>query len=88
MSQALYLHRQGKLAQAEPLCREVLAASPRHAEALHMLDVVALRQRRLEEADRLMAEALAISPEFRRGAEQSRHRAARARAPRRSAGEL
>jgi protein O-GlcNAc transferase len=63
MSQALYLHRQGKLAQAEPLCRQVLAASPSHAEARHMLDVVALRQRRLEDADRLMVEALAVSPD-------------------------
>jgi hypothetical protein len=34
MSQALYLHQQGKLTQTEPLCRQVLAASPGHAEAL------------------------------------------------------
>jgi len=36
MSKALQLHRQGRLAQAEPLYREVLASSPGHAEALHI----------------------------------------------------
>jgi protein O-GlcNAc transferase len=63
MSKALQFHWQGRLDQAEPLCRQVLAASPGHAEALHLLDVVALRKRRLEEADHMTAEALAISPD-------------------------
>ena len=88
MSQALHLHQQGKLAQAEPLCRQVLAASPGHAEAMHMLDVVALRQRRLEEAERLMAAALAISPDSAEALSNRGTTLAGARAPRGSAGEL
>ena len=63
MAEALQLHRQGRLAQAEPLYRQVLAVAPRHAEALHMLGMVALQQRRFHEADRLIAESLAISPD-------------------------
>ena len=63
MFEALQLHRQGRLAEAEPLYREVLAAAPRHPEALHMLGVVALQQRRFDVADRLIAEALAIRPD-------------------------
>jgi tetratricopeptide (TPR) repeat protein len=63
MFEALRLHRQGRLEQAVPLYREVLAAAPRDAEALHMLGIVALQQRRFDEADRLIAEALSISPD-------------------------
>ena len=64
MAEALHLHRHGELTQAEPLYRQVLAATPRHAEALHLLGVVAVQQQRFEEADRLIAEALAISPDW------------------------
>jgi tetratricopeptide (TPR) repeat protein len=63
MFEALQLHRQGRMEQAEQLYREVLAVAPRHAEALHMLGIVALQQRRFDEADRLIAEALSISPD-------------------------
>jgi tetratricopeptide (TPR) repeat protein len=63
MAAALLVHRQGQLAQAESLYRQVLGAAPRHAEALHMLGVIALQQRRIDEADRLIAEALAIDPD-------------------------
>jgi tetratricopeptide (TPR) repeat protein len=63
MSEALQLHQQGRLAQAEPLYRQVLVAAPRHAEALHMLGVVALQQRRPDEAERVIGEALAIRPD-------------------------
>lgn len=63
MSEALRLHGQGKPDQAEPLYREILALTPRHAEALHLLGVCALQRRRLEDAHRLIAEALAIAPD-------------------------
>lgn len=62
MAEALQLHRQGRLAQAEPLYRQVLAVAPRHAEALHMLGMVALQQRRFHEADRLIANPSRSAP--------------------------
>ena len=63
MSEALQLHQQGKLVEAEARYREILVAVPRHAEALHMLGIVALQQRRFDDADRLIGESLAIRPD-------------------------
>ena len=88
MSEALYLHRRGQLTQAETLYREILAASPRDIAALQSLAVVTLQQQRFEEADRLIAAALAIKPDNAEALNNQRHRLARARAARRSAGEL
>ena len=42
-AQASALHRQGKLAEAEAICREVLRQLPNHFGALHLLGLIALK---------------------------------------------
>jgi predicted O-linked N-acetylglucosamine transferase (SPINDLY family) len=60
--QASALHRSGRLAQAEQLYRQVLAADPASFAAQHMLGVLAAQSGRLDEALALIAAALAINP--------------------------
>ena len=38
---AFHHHQSGRLAEAEALYRQILALEPRHAEALHLLGVIA-----------------------------------------------
>jgi protein O-GlcNAc transferase len=55
--QALALHRQGRLAEAERLYRAALAAQPRQFEALHFLGVLKLQQGDAGEALELLRAA-------------------------------
>ena len=59
---ALLQHRAGDLAQAETLYQQVLAANPKHADALHMLGVIYYQTGRSELAVNSIAQALAIKP--------------------------
>ena len=58
LAQALDLHRQGRLAEAELHYAAILAARPDHFEALHMLGIIKLTQGQLGEALRLIASAM------------------------------
>jgi predicted O-linked N-acetylglucosamine transferase (SPINDLY family) len=64
LQHAFTLHQAGRLAEAEPLYREVLRAAPRHADALHLLGVLCYQTRRLQEAVELMQQAVAANPAF------------------------
>ena len=55
-------HRAGRTTEAERLYREVLAASPGHPDALHLLGVVALQGGRAAEAVDLIGQAVAGDP--------------------------
>jgi predicted O-linked N-acetylglucosamine transferase (SPINDLY family) len=57
-AQALELHKQGRLADAERLYSEVLARRPDHFDALQMLSVVKLARGQPAEALRLISEAM------------------------------
>ena len=59
---ALDLHREGRLTEAEARYREVLAAQPRHAETLHYLGVLCHQTRRHGEAAKLIAAAVELAP--------------------------
>ena len=59
---ALDLHREGRLTEAEARYREVLAAQPRHAETLHYLGVLCHQTRRHDEAAKLIAAAVELAP--------------------------
>ncbi len=59
---ALQHHQQGQLAQAEELYRQVLEASPHHADALHYLGVIYHQNGRHDLAVSTIAQALAIAP--------------------------
>ncbi len=57
---AIACHQRGQMAEAEKLYRQVLAANPDHAEALHFSGVAALQQGRLENAAKLIAQSLLL----------------------------
>ncbi len=59
-------HQAGRMAEAEALYRQVLAAEPGHADGLHGMGVLAYQNGRLEEAADLIGRAIAAldAPEF------------------------
>jgi predicted TPR repeat methyltransferase len=63
LSQAMALHRAGRLGEAEAIYRQVLATVPEHAEALHLLGLIACQAGRLDEAAELIARGLAQQPD-------------------------
>jgi predicted O-linked N-acetylglucosamine transferase (SPINDLY family) len=63
LDQAIAFHQNGKLADAERLYLQLMAAEPREATARHLLGVVRAQQGRNREALELIGAALAIAPE-------------------------
>jgi predicted O-linked N-acetylglucosamine transferase (SPINDLY family) len=61
-AQALALHQAGRLAEAEPLYRQVLQADPRHFDSLHLLGVIHYQRGEYREAVRWIDAALKINP--------------------------
>jgi protein O-GlcNAc transferase len=61
---ALQYHQAGNLAQAEQVYRQILEANPQHADALHMLGVIALQLGRHELAVDQIQQALRFQPKF------------------------
>jgi len=59
---AVQFHRQGNLTAAEGMYQDVLAAHPRHFEALHLLGVLRMQRNRPADALPLFEQALAIDP--------------------------
>jgi predicted O-linked N-acetylglucosamine transferase (SPINDLY family) len=62
LANALRHHQSGRLAEAEKLYREVLAAQPRHPDALHFLGVALAAQGKFTEAVASYDRALAARP--------------------------
>jgi len=58
----LRLHRAGRLQEAEQVYRQVLAASPAHADSLHMLGVIATQCGQPEAALSCFDRAIALKP--------------------------
>ena len=61
--QAVALHQAGRLAEAEPLYRQVLAAQPRHFDSMHLLGVIHYQRGEREAAIRQIDAALAVNPD-------------------------
>ena len=59
---AIQHHRAGRLADAEALYRQILAAQPTHAEALHHLGVIAQQIGRHDLAVEWIRQAIVLSP--------------------------
>ncbi|PWC79946.1 hypothetical protein TSH64_27760 [Azospirillum sp. TSH64] len=59
LAQAVAHHQAGRVAEAECGYRDVLAADPRNADALHLLGVLALQSGHADEAVTLIGKALA-----------------------------
>jgi predicted O-linked N-acetylglucosamine transferase (SPINDLY family) len=62
MQHALEHYNAGRLTQAETLCQQVLSAMPNHADALHILGVIAHKTGRNEAAIDLIRRAIRASP--------------------------
>jgi predicted O-linked N-acetylglucosamine transferase (SPINDLY family) len=61
--EGMALHRQGNLDAAERIYREILGRQPRHFDAMHMLGVVRLQQRRTADGAALIRQAIAVNGE-------------------------
>ena len=88
MHQALELHHQGRIAEAEPLYAAVLAARPDHFDALQMLGVIKLARGELATALRLVSAAMQLRPKSPQVLLNLRPRSQRHEPPRGGAGEL
>jgi len=62
LQEALRLHQQGRLRDAEKLYARVLKAAPNNFDALHLLGLIKAQAGQMGEAHRLMASALKINP--------------------------
>jgi predicted TPR repeat methyltransferase len=60
---AVQLHQSGQWQEARPLYENVLQAQPRHANALHMLGMLEIRQKNHLRAIELLTQAIAIDPQ-------------------------
>ncbi len=63
MQDAVSLHQQGRLREAEKLYARVLKAVPDHFDALHLLGLTKAQAGQMGEAYRLMSAALKINPQ-------------------------
>lgn len=61
LAQAVPLHQVGRLAEAETLYRQALAAHPRQPDALHLLGMIACQTGRFAEAADLIGQAVAAN---------------------------
>jgi tetratricopeptide (TPR) repeat protein len=59
---AMQLHQAGKLDDAEPLYRQILAQEPKHADTLHLLGVLLLQQGQYAPGIDLIQQAIAEQP--------------------------
>jgi tetratricopeptide (TPR) repeat protein len=63
-NRALEHFNAGRAAEAERLCREILAASPDHPVVLHLLGVICLQTNRPGDAAELIARSIARQPDM------------------------
>ena len=62
LQQALLFHRQGQLAQAEQVYRQILKRAPNHFDALQLLGALELQRKNHDAAIRLIRQALELNP--------------------------
>jgi len=62
MNEALALHRQGRLRDAEKIYTRVLKAAPDHFDALNLLGTIKAQLGRIGEAHRLLSAAVKLNP--------------------------
>lgn len=64
LKQAVVLHQQGQLGEAQALYRQVLQAIPDQPDANHLLGVIAYQTGHLDAAVELIGRAISASPQF------------------------
>ncbi len=60
--QALSLHQQGQIGQAQAIYQEILQIQPRHFDSLHLLGVAAIQSGEFERGVELISGAIACNP--------------------------
>lgn len=63
LQQAVQLHQMGKLREAEPLYRQILARQPNHPDALHLLGVLASQAGNPAAGEPLIRQAIRLQPQ-------------------------
>ena len=63
LAEAARLQAQGRLAEAEALCRRVMRGVPTHPKSLHQLATIVHSQGRIDEAAEIMRRAVGLSPD-------------------------
>jgi tetratricopeptide (TPR) repeat protein len=66
LASAVQHYRAGRLAEAETVCRQIIAVQPQHADALHLLGLIAHRTRHYQAAAKLISSAIAINDDVAR----------------------
>ncbi|MGZ5052574.1 MAG: tetratricopeptide repeat protein [Methylobacter sp.] len=64
LKQAITVHRQGRLDQAETIYKEILSSQPRHYQVLQLLGTVAAQRNDLAGAVELFDRAIDIKPDY------------------------
>jgi tetratricopeptide (TPR) repeat protein len=59
---AVALHNRGQLSQAQAIYKKVLRTNPAHADAMHLLGIIAYQQRQYAKAVELIGRAIGFSP--------------------------
>ena len=62
LTEAVALHKQGRLGQAKQIYEEILKSNPSHFDALHFLGLIALQEKDYLEAADLLTKAIEINP--------------------------
>lgn len=62
LQHALTHHRAGRLAEAQAIYQQILAEQPNHADALHLLGLIAVAEGQRERAVELLRQAVALAP--------------------------
>ncbi len=88
LQQAVMLHQQGKLVEAEALYETVLRQAPGELNALHLLGVLRQQQGRAGEAAALLERVLAAAPDAAAVHSKLRQRAQGSGPPRRRRSQL
>jgi tetratricopeptide (TPR) repeat protein len=61
-NQAVLFHQRGQLAQAEPLYRQIIEINPNHADAHHLLGLLARQSGQRQAAGSLIQRAISLNP--------------------------
>ena len=64
LDQALKAMQNGKLAEAEVICRNILAHAPKDFDTLHMLAVICSEKGEYDESERLFRATISLDPNF------------------------
>jgi tetratricopeptide (TPR) repeat protein len=66
LAAAVQHYKSGRLAEAEAMCRQIIAVQPQHADALHLLGMIAHQTKHYQAAAKLFSRAIALNDDAAR----------------------